>query len=40
MTRQLLAVIILAAMAIGIGGMACIDTVNEFDKADEGYGAT
>ncbi|MEE9384909.1 MAG: hypothetical protein V3V08_16010 [Nannocystaceae bacterium] len=40
MTRQLLALLAIAAMGIAVGGMACIDTINEFDNADEGYGAT
>jgi hypothetical protein len=39
MTRKLLALIVLAGMAITIGGMACGNAV-DLDKSDETDGAT
>jgi len=39
MPRKLLALIVLCAMAITIGGMACETTV-DLDKSDETDGAT
>ncbi len=41
MTRsKLYALLVLAAIAMAVGGMACGDTQEELDKFDETYGAT
>lgn len=40
MTRKLYALFAFVAFAIAIGGMACVDTVNAVDRADETDGAT
>lgn len=34
------ALLVIAALSIAIGGMACGDTQEELDKIDETYGAT
>lgn len=39
MTRKFLALLVLAGMAIAVGGMAC-NTGVELDKSDETEGAT
>jgi hypothetical protein len=33
-------VLVLAAMAIAFGGMACIDQQVDIERIDEGFGAT
>lgn len=40
MSRKFYALLLLAALSIAAGSMACIDTVKEFDKTDESAGAT
>jgi hypothetical protein len=40
MTRKFAALLVLIAATIAIGGMACVDTVNDLDKSDETDGAT
>jgi len=40
MNRNYLALLLLAAMAMAIGGMACADTMLDLDRDDEGIGAT
>ncbi len=40
MTRKFYALLLLGALMIAVGGMACIDTVVDFDKTDESAGAT
>ncbi|WP_276204329.1 hypothetical protein [Enhygromyxa salina] len=34
------ALLVIAALSIAIGGVACGDTVEDLDKLDETYGAT
>ncbi len=34
------ALLVIAALSIAVGGLACGDTVEELDKMDETYGAT
>lgn len=40
MTRNFFALLAFIALSIAVGGMACVDTVNEVDKEDETDGAT
>jgi hypothetical protein len=40
MKRKYAALLVLLAFAIAVGGMACVDTIQELDKSDETYGAT
>ena len=40
MTRNYAALLVLLAFAIAIGGMACVQTVQELDRSDETDGAT
>jgi hypothetical protein len=40
MNRKFLALLVLAAFAMAVGGMACSDTQTAIDNADEGVGAT
>ncbi len=40
MTRKYAALLVLLALAIAVGGMACVDTIENIDKSDETYGAT
>ncbi len=40
MNRKFLALLVLAAMAMAVGGMACADTQATLDRSDEGDGAT
>ncbi|WP_255215819.1 hypothetical protein [Pseudenhygromyxa sp. WMMC2535] len=41
MTRKTFtAFLVIATLAIAIGGMACGDTLEELDNIDETYGAT
>lgn len=42
MTRstKFYALLVLAALAMAVGGMACVDTQEQLDKIDETYGAT
>lgn len=40
MTRKFCALLVFLALSIAMGGMACIDTVNEIDDSDETDGAT
>jgi hypothetical protein len=34
------ALLVIAALSIAMGGLACLDTQEELDKFDETYGAT
>jgi hypothetical protein len=34
------ALLVIAALSIAVGGLACGDTIEELDKLDETYGAT
>jgi hypothetical protein len=34
------ALLVLMAMAIAVGGMACVDTIESIDRSDETFGAT
>jgi hypothetical protein len=34
------ALLVIAALSIAVGGMACGDTMEDIDKMDETYGAT
>lgn len=34
------ALLVIAALSIAVGGMACGDTIEQLDKVDETYGAT
>ncbi|HVH99254.1 MAG TPA: hypothetical protein VM869_11100 [Enhygromyxa sp.] len=34
------ALLVIAALSIAVGGLACGDTLEELDKLDETYGAT
>lgn len=34
------ALLVIAALSIAAGGVACGDTIEDLDKADETYGAT
>ncbi len=38
--RKFYVFVVLAALAMAIGGLACIDTRTDLDKADETYGVT
>jgi hypothetical protein len=38
--KKFYALLVIAALSIAVGGMACGDTVDELDKLDETYGAT
>mgnify|MGYP001339104079 CR=1 FL=1 len=40
MSRKFYALLLLTALMIAAGSMACIKTVEEFDKSDETNGAT
>jgi hypothetical protein len=40
MKRTYAALLVLLAMAIAVGGMACVETVQELDRSDETFGAT
>lgn len=40
MTRKFYALLAFIALSIAVGGMACVDTVEELDKSDETDGAT
>jgi hypothetical protein len=40
MTRKFFALLAFMALAIAVGGMACVETVNSLDKSDETDGAT
>ena len=39
-TKKFYALLVIAALAIAAGGMACGDTIEDLDKLDETYGAT
>jgi hypothetical protein len=34
------ALLVIAALAVAIGGMACSDSIADLDRMDETYGAT
>ena len=34
------ALLVIAALAVAMGGVACGDTIEDLDKLDETYGAT
>jgi hypothetical protein len=34
------ALLVIAALSIAVGGLACADTIEDLDKMDETYGAT
>jgi hypothetical protein len=38
--KKFYALLVIAALSIAVGGMACGDTIDELDKLDETYGAT
>ena len=38
--KKFYALLVIAALSISVGGMACGDTVEDLDKMDETYGAT
>jgi hypothetical protein len=38
--KKFYALLVIAALSIAVGGMACGDTVDDLDKLDETYGAT
>ncbi|EDM77065.1 hypothetical protein PPSIR1_19519 [Plesiocystis pacifica SIR-1] len=38
--KKFYAFLVIAAIAISVGGMACGDTIEQLDKVDETYGAT
>ena len=38
--KKFYALLVIAALSIAVGGMACGDTIDEIDKLDETYGAT
>ncbi|PRQ01192.1 hypothetical protein [Enhygromyxa salina] len=38
--KKFYALLVIAALSISIGGVACGDTVEDLDKLDETYGAT
>ena len=40
MSRKFAALLAFLALSIAVGGMACVDTVNELDQSDETDGAT
>lgn len=40
MNRKFAALLALLALSIAVGGMACVDTVNQLDVSDETDGAT
>lgn len=40
MNRTFIALLAFLALSITLGGMACIDTVNDLDRSDETDGAT
>jgi hypothetical protein len=40
MTRKFCALLVFIALSIALGGMACINTVESLDNADETDGAT
>ena len=40
MHRKFLALLVLAALGMAVGGMACLDTQAQLDKSDETDGAT
>lgn len=40
MNRKFLALLVLIALGITAGGMACVDTENDIDNSDETDGAT
>ena len=38
--KKFYALLVIAALSIAFGGMACGDTIEDLDKMDETYGAT
>ena len=38
--KKFYALLVIAALSIAVGGMACGDTIEELDQMDETYGAT
>jgi hypothetical protein len=38
--KKFYALLVIAALSIAVGGMACGDTIDDLDKLDETYGAT
>jgi hypothetical protein len=40
MTRKFYVLLAFIAFSIAVGGMACVDTVEELDRSDETDGAT
>ena len=38
--KKFYAFLVIAALAIAFGGMACGDSIEQLDKIDETYGAT
>lgn len=38
--KKFYALLVIAALSIAFGGMACGDTIDALDKLDETYGAT
>jgi hypothetical protein len=38
--KKFYVLLVIAALSIAVGGMACGDTIDELDKLDETYGAT
>ncbi len=40
MSRKFYALLLLTALMIAAGSMACVKTIEEFDKTDETNGAT
>jgi hypothetical protein len=40
MTRKYAALLVLLAFAIAVGGMACVETIQDLDRSDETFGAT
>jgi hypothetical protein len=40
MTRKFYVLLAFIALSIAVGGMACVDTVEQLDRSDETDGAT
>ena len=40
MNRKFFTLLLLTALSIAAGSMACVSTVNDLDRSDEGMGAT
>lgn len=38
--KKFYALLVIAALSIAVGGMACGDTIDSIDKLDETHGAT